>query len=49
LVKQELLHADETWVRVNWKTDWIHVNSNENFTYLFHHEKRWREAIEEMW
>lgn len=49
LIKEKLLHADETWVRVNWKTNWIHVNSNENFTYLFHHKSRWRKAIEEMW
>ena len=49
LIKQELLHADETWIRVNWDNNWIHVNSNENFTFLFHHKGRWREAINEMW
>jgi len=49
LIQKELLHVDETWVRVNWKINRIHVNSNENLTYLFHHKKRWREAIEEMW
>jgi len=49
LVKEKLLHADETWVRVDWKNNWIHVNSNENFTFLFPHKNRWRKAIEEMW
>ena len=49
LVKEKLLHADETGVRVNWKNNWIHVNSNENFTFLFSHKSRWRKAIEEMW
>ena len=49
LVKQGLLHADETWSRVDWKNNWIHVNSNENFTFLYPHKSRWRKAIEEMW
>ena len=49
LVKQELLHADETWVRVNWDNNWIHVNSNQNFTFLFPHKSRWKKAINEMW
>jgi len=49
LIKQDLLHADETWVRVNWDNNWIHVNSNENFTFLFPHKNRGRKAIEEMW
>jgi hypothetical protein len=41
LIKQELLHADETWVRINWDNHRIHVNSNENFTFLFPHKSRW--------
>ncbi len=49
LNKENLLHADETWVRVDWKTNWVHVNSNEKFTFLFQHKNRWRKAIEEMW
>jgi transposase len=49
LIKEELIHADETWVRVDWKNNWIHVNSNKNFTFLFPHQNRWRKAIEEMW
>jgi transposase len=49
LVKQHLLHADETWARVAWKLGRIHVNSNERYTYLMYHKKRWREAIEDMW
>jgi len=49
LPQKRLIHADETWARVEWGLDWIHVNSNEKLTYLYHHNKRWREAIEEMW
>ena len=49
LLVQELLHADETWVRVNGGNNWIHVNSNKDFTFLFPHKRRWRKAIEEMW
>ncbi len=49
LINEELIHADETWVRVNWKTNWVHVNSNKKLTFLYAHEKRWREAINEMW
>jgi len=49
LVNDELVHADETWVRVNWKTNRIHVNSNKKLTFLYPHKKRWREAINEMW
>ena len=48
LVKQDLIHADETWVRVKWKTSRIHVNWNEKFTFLFPNKSRWRKAIEEM-
>ncbi len=49
LIKKEQVHADETWARVDWKVDRIHVNSNEELTYLYHHDKRWREAIKDMW
>ena len=49
LVKEKLLHADETGVRVDWSNNRIHVNWNENFTLLFPHKKRWRKAIDEMW
>ncbi len=49
LVNEKLIHADETWVRVDWKINWIHVCSNEFFTFLFSHKNRWRKAIEEMW
>jgi transposase len=49
LVNEKLLHADETWIRINWIIHRIHVNSNEFFTFLFPHKNRWRSAIEEMW
>lgn len=49
LIEKELLHADETWIRVDWNTSRIHVNSNNNLTYYYSHKKRWREGVEEMW
>ena len=49
LLIQDLLHADESGVRLNWKNNRVHVNSNKNLTYLFPHKSRWRKAIEDMW
>lgn len=49
LIESELIHADETWVRVHWKTNWIHTAVTQLFTYYFLHEKRWKEAMDEMW
>jgi transposase len=42
-------HADETWVNINGKRHWLHWLSNNNWTYLYPHEKRWSEAMDEMW
>ena len=51
MIKQNLLnspvvHADETGVRVNGKTQWIHVASNSKYTLLKVHKKRGREGSE---
>lgn len=40
-------HFDETGIRVAGKLCWLHTCSNENFTYLFAHEKRGRKALED--
>lgn len=50
-IKEELLnslvvHADETGVRCEGKLQWLHVASNELYTYLFVHPKRGKMAIE---
>lgn len=49
-IKSELLksatnHYDETGVRVEGKLNWMHVASNQLWTYLFVHQKRGTEAL----
>jgi transposase len=44
LLKAEVLHVDETSVRVNGKTQWLHVTSNPALTHYVVHEKRGQQA-----
>lgn len=48
LIESNIIHADETGINVNGDRPWVHVNSNENWTYLFPHIKRGTEAMNEM-
>lgn len=48
LVSSDILNSDETWVRINWKTNWIHDVSTKLLTYYYPHLKRWKEAMNEM-
>lgn len=41
-------HADETGINMNGSRFWLHCLSNDLFTYFYPHEKRGREAIDEM-
>lgn len=43
-----VMHVDETSVRVNKNNHWIHVYSSGDITLKFLHQKRGREAIEEI-
>ena len=46
LAKAEVVLFDETGIRVAGELTWTHVASNGNFTYLFVHAKRGRQALE---
>ena len=44
----QVLHSDETGIRLAGKTNWIHVVSNQQYTYLHADTSRGRTAIEKM-
>src|SRR3954469_16842494 len=46
LTRAELVHADETGLRVAGRVHWLHVASNGRFTLLFCHRKRGKQAID---
>src|SRR4051794_13450789 len=46
LTRAELVHADETWLRVAGRLPWLHVASSTRFTALFCHRQRGTEAID---
>jgi transposase len=46
LSQAELVHADETGLRVAGRGHWLHVACSDRFTALFCHRKRGKEAID---
>src|SRR5205085_10273352 len=46
LLGEELVHADETGLRVAGRLHWLHVASSGRCTALFCHRKRGKEAID---
>jgi transposase len=48
LINGEILHADETGININGERQWLHGNSNNQWTYLFPHQKRGKEAMDAM-
>jgi transposase len=48
LIKSEVIHNDETGIRSEGKTRWIHSSSNENFTHFAIHNKRGSEAMDDI-
>ena len=48
ILARPVMHTDETSLRVDRKNHWIHVYSSGDITLKFLHEKRGKEAIEEI-
>jgi len=48
LTESPVCHADETGININSIRFWLHCLSNDHFTYFLPHEKRGREAMDEM-
>ena len=47
LISSSVLHFDETGIRVDGKTKWVHSSSDKHFTYLTLSEKRGKEGMDE--
>lgn len=48
LNQAQALHVDETSININGKKQWLHSASTEQWTYLALHEKRGKEAMDEI-
>ena len=48
LAQADLAHADETGININGKRQWLHCASNLQWTHYFPHEKRGKEAMDEI-
>ena len=48
LMRQEVLHADETGINVNGKLFWLHSVSTDQWTLFFAHAKRGGDAVKAM-
>lgn len=46
LADAKLAHTDETGINIDGKRRWLHVVSNDSWTYFYPHEKRGKEAMD---
>jgi transposase len=48
LIQSPILHSDETWVRIDWKTNRVHTVWTKKISYYSAQEKRWKQAMDKM-
>ena len=48
LLKEDILHSDETGINIKAKLHWIHVSSSSTMTYYMLHQKRGRVSMDDM-
>jgi transposase len=48
LSASDLIHCDETGINIGGKSNWLHVTSNEQFSYFYPHAKRGCDALNEI-
>ena len=48
LALSDLMNVDETGINIDGKRRWLHVASNDSWTYFFPHAKRGKEAMDAM-
>jgi len=48
LVKDDLLHVDETGINISGQRYWLHTVANESFAYFYPHKNRGTPAMKEM-
>jgi len=48
LAQADIVHADETGININGDRQWLHCASNLAWTHYFPHEKRGKEAMDEI-
>jgi transposase len=48
LAQADVNHADETGININGKGHWLHCTSNDRWTHYFPHQKRGKEAMDEI-
>lgn len=46
LAESEIVHADETGIRIEGKLNWMHTICNERWTFYAHHPKRGKAAMD---